>query len=395
MPWLSYVKALNRALTDEMTADERVFVLGEDVGIGASGVTAGLTKRFGADRVIDTPLSEQAFTSFATGAALAGMRPVIEFQIPSLLFLTMEQIANQAHKFALMTGGQAAVPVTYLVPGSGSKSGWAGQHSDHPYSILAHIGIKTAVPADPVDAYGLLRSAIRDDDPVAVFAPAGALGLRSDVDFATLAPAPLGVGRMVRAGTDVTVVAVGHLVQEALAVADGLADEISVAVYDPRTLHPFDWPGLAAAVERTGRLVVYDVRRHQPLLRPGRRDPRGGRGAGSPRRTAAPCHPAGRCGAALRRRPGPRVAAPAGAVARRRAGGLQGFLVPPMIAPRSWTHRGRIPHPSVQDRREIMGRGPDRGRGDGRCGRGGRRGGAPPRPPRWRGFACFRATRRR
>jgi pyruvate dehydrogenase E1 component beta subunit len=258
MPWLSYVKALNRALADELAADPRVFVLGEDVGIGASGVTAGLAKRFGADRVVDTPLSEQAFTSFATGAAMAGMRPVIEFQIPSLLFLTLEQIANQAHKFALMTGGQARVPVTYLVPGSGSKSGWAGQHSDHPYSILAHIGVKTVVPATPTDAYGLLRGAIRDDDPVAVFAPAGALGLRADLDFSTLAPLPLGAGRVAHAGTDVTVVAVGHLVADAVAVAASLAGDISVEVFDPRTLYPLDWSGLAASVEKTGRLVVYD-----------------------------------------------------------------------------------------------------------------------------------------
>jgi acetoin:2,6-dichlorophenolindophenol oxidoreductase subunit beta len=258
MAWLSYVKALNRALADELAADERVFLIGEDVGIGASGVTAGLAKRFGPDRVIDAPLSEQAFTGFATGAALAGMRPVIEYQIPALLFLTFEQIANQAHKLALMTGGQAAVPVTYLVTGSGSKSGWAGQHSDHPYGLTAHVGIKTAVPARPEDAYGLLRTAIRDDDPVAVFAPAGALPLRSDVDFAALAPVPLGSGRIAHAGTDVTVVAVGHLVADALAVAADLAGDIAVEVFDPRTLYPFDWPALAESVGRTGRLVVYD-----------------------------------------------------------------------------------------------------------------------------------------
>src|SRR5581483_654751 len=148
--------------------------------------TAGLLKRFGPERVLDTPLSEQAFTSFATGAALAGLRPVIEFQIPSLLFLAFEQIANQAHKFSLMTGGQAKVPVTYLLPSSGSRGGWAGQHSDHPYSLFAHVGVKTVVPATPTDAYGLLVSAIRDDDPVILFAPAGAVDQREDVDFGAL-----------------------------------------------------------------------------------------------------------------------------------------------------------------------------------------------------------------
>ena len=258
MPILSYQKALNRALHDALAADPDVFLLGEDVRVAVSNVTAGLLAKFGEERILDTPLSEQAFTSFATGAALAGMRPVIEFQIPSLLFLVFEQIANQAHKFSLMTGGQARVPVTYLVPGSGSRTGWAGQHSDHPYSLLAHVGVKTVVPATPADAYGLLTAAIRDDDPVVVFAPAGALGIREDVDFASLRPIPLGVGRVHRAGTDVTVVAVGHLVQDALAVAEELAPEASIEVFDPRTLYPFDWDGLAASVARTGRLVVID-----------------------------------------------------------------------------------------------------------------------------------------
>ncbi|HET9143356.1 alpha-ketoacid dehydrogenase subunit beta [Actinophytocola sp.] len=258
MPWLSYQKALNRALSDELERDPAVFVLGEDVRVAVSNVTAGLERRFGPDRVLDTPLSEQAFTSFATGAALAGLRPVIEFQIPSLMFLVFEQIANQAHKFSLMTGGQCRVPVTYLVPGSGSRTGWAGQHSDHPYSLFAHVGVKTVVPATPTDAYGLLVSAIRDDDPVAVFAPAGALNLRADVDFAELRPVPLGLGRVHRDGTDLTVVAIGHLVHDALAVAEELAAEASIEVFDPRTVYPFDWDGLAASVAKTGRLVVVD-----------------------------------------------------------------------------------------------------------------------------------------
>jgi pyruvate dehydrogenase E1 component beta subunit len=258
MPWLTYQKALNRALADALAEDDTVFVLGEDVRVAASNVTAGLAKRFGPERVLDTPLSEQGFTGFATGAALAGMRPVIEFQIPALLFLSFEQIVNHAHKFSLMTGGQCAVPVTYVVPGSGSRTGWAGQHSDHPYSLFAHTGLKTVVPATPVDAYGLLRSAIQDPDPVVVFAPAAALGVREDVDLTTLAPVPLGSGRVHRHGSDVTVVAVGHLVHDALAVAGDLADRVSVEVFDPRTLYPFDWDGLTESVRRTGRLVVAD-----------------------------------------------------------------------------------------------------------------------------------------
>ena len=173
MPNLSYLKALNRAIGDEMDRDPAVCVFGEDVGVAVTHATAGLLKRFGPDRVLDTPISEQAFTSFATGAAMAGLRPLIEFQIPALLFLVFEQIANQAHKFSLMTGGQTRVPVTYLLPGSGSRDSWAGQHSDHPYSLFAHVGVKTVVPATAADAYGLLVTAIRDDDPVVVFAPSG------------------------------------------------------------------------------------------------------------------------------------------------------------------------------------------------------------------------------
>jgi pyruvate/2-oxoglutarate/acetoin dehydrogenase E1 component len=258
MPLLSYLKALNRALADEMDRDPDVFVLGEDIGVAVSNLTSGLLKRFGPERVLDTPISEQAFTSFATGAAMSGSRPVVEFQIPSLLFLVFEQIANQAHKFSLMSGGQISVPATYVLPSSGSRAGWAGQHSDHPYSLFAHVGIKTVVPATPTDAYGLLITAIRDNDPVIVFAPAGAVAIREDLDFAALEPVPLGTARVHRAGSDVTVVAVGHLVHDALAVADELADTISVEVFDPRTLYPFDWAALAESVDRTGRLVVID-----------------------------------------------------------------------------------------------------------------------------------------
>ncbi|MEU4335714.1 transketolase C-terminal domain-containing protein [Micromonospora lupini] len=256
MPRLSYRRALTRALADELARDEAVFLLGEDVQVGASLVTTGLAKRFGTERVRDTPLSEQAFTSFATGAALAGLRPVIEFQIPSLLFLVFEQIVNHAHKFPLMTGGQCSVPVTYLVPGSGSRTGWAGQHSDHPYSLFAHVGVVTVVPATPADAYGLLVTAIRHDDPVVVFAPAGAMDVRDDVS--DLEPVPLGRGRIHRFGDDVTVVAIGHLVHDALAVAEELAGQVSVEVFDPRTLYPFDIDGLTESVARTGRLVVFD-----------------------------------------------------------------------------------------------------------------------------------------
>ena len=208
---------------DEMAEDPAVCVLGEDVGAGVAGLTLGLQDTFGPARVLDTPLSEQGFTGMAVGAALTGRRPVIEFQIPSLLFLVFEQLVNQAHKFSLMTGGQTGVPLTCLIPGSGSRDGWAGQHSDQPYGLFAHTGVKTVVPATPSDAYGLLRSAISDPDPVVFFAPAASLAVREDVT-GELAPIPLGPARVHRSGTDVTVVAIGHLVHYALAVAEEVAD---------------------------------------------------------------------------------------------------------------------------------------------------------------------------
>jgi Pyruvate/2-oxoglutarate dehydrogenase complex, dehydrogenase (E1) component, eukaryotic type, beta subunit len=254
---MRYQQALGKALRDEMLRDPSVFVIGEDVRASLRGVTKGLAEELGDDRVLDMPISEQMFTSFATGAALSGRRAVVEYQIPSLLYLAFEQIANQAQKFRLMTGGQAKVPVVYFVPGSGARLGLAGQHSDHPYSFFIHAGVKTVLPAAASDAYGLLVSAIRDDDPVAFFAPAAALPTREEVPDEPYA-IPLGSGRIHREGTDVTVVAVGHLVHDAVALAEELADEVSIEVFDPRTLYPFDWELLAASLDRTRRLVVYD-----------------------------------------------------------------------------------------------------------------------------------------
>jgi acetoin:2,6-dichlorophenolindophenol oxidoreductase subunit beta len=255
---LSYTRALNQALAAEMERDPTVFLLGEDVRHALTNVTVGLFDRFGPERIVETPLSEQGVTNFATGAAMAGLRPVVEYQIPFLLLLVFEQIVNQANKFPMMSGGQARVPVTYLLPAAGWRSGWGAQHSDEPYSLFAHYGVKTVVPATPSDAFGLFVSAIRDDDPVVVFAPIGSLAIRQDVAPGDLVPVPLGTGRVHREGCDVTVVAIGHLVYDALAVADQLADQVSIEVFDPRTLYPFDWDALAASLAKTGRLVVID-----------------------------------------------------------------------------------------------------------------------------------------
>jgi pyruvate dehydrogenase E1 component beta subunit len=258
VPKLSYTRALNQALAAEMERDPAVFVLGEDVRHALTNVTVGLFDRFGPERIVETPLSEQAVTNFATGAAMAGLRPVVEYQIPFLLLLVFEQIVNQANKFPMMSGGQARVPVTYLLPAAGWRSGWGAQHSDEPYSLFAHYGVKTVVPATPADAFGLFTSAIRDDDPVVVFAPIGSLAMRQDVTPGDLVPVPLGTARVHREGHDVTVVAIGHLVYDALAVADQLADQVSIEVLDPRTLYPFDWDALATSLAKTGRLVVVD-----------------------------------------------------------------------------------------------------------------------------------------
>lgn len=258
MARVRYMQALAQALHDEMADDDRVVVLGEDVRQSLRRVTAGLVEEFGPRRVLDTPLSEQAFTGFATGASMVGWRPVVEYQIPTLVYVSFDQIVNQAQKLRLMTGGQVSVPVTYVLPGSGARRGLAGQHSDHPYSLLVQAGVKTVVPAMPDDAYSLFRAAIRCDDPVVVIAPAAALGIRQELAGMPTEPVALGSGRIHRRGEDVTVVAVGHLVQEALKVATELADEVSVEVFDPRTLLPFDWPLLFESVTRTRRLVVFD-----------------------------------------------------------------------------------------------------------------------------------------
>ncbi len=255
MTVMRYQKALAAAVRDEMLADPAVLYIGEDVEQSLRGVSSGLAAEF-PGRVRDTPISEAAFTGFATGAAMAGRRPIVEYQIPTLLYVAFDQIINQAQKIRLMTGGQAKVPVTYVFPGSGARLGMAGQHSDHPYTLLAHCGVKTVVPATPQDAYGLVRSAIRDDDPVAVFLPANCLPRKGEVDREKVVP--IGPAAVRREGAQVTVVALGHLVHETLTVADELRDQVDVEVIDARVAHPFDWATLAQSVAKTGRLVVVD-----------------------------------------------------------------------------------------------------------------------------------------
>ena len=176
MPKLSYLKALNRALAEEMERDESVFVLGEDMNFALTNVFAGFRDRFGPERVLEMPLSEQGFTNFATGAAMAGRRPVVEFQIPFLLLLVFEQITNQANKFRLMSGGQTSIPVTYLMPAAGARTAWGAQHSDQPYSLFALHGREDG---DAGDADRCVRPAAHRDPgrrPGGVLRPAGLHG---------------------------------------------------------------------------------------------------------------------------------------------------------------------------------------------------------------------------
>lgn len=254
---LRYIEAFNEAIHAEMAQDPRVVVVGEDVRLAIRGFMKGILERFGPDRIFDTAISEAGFTGLATGAAMAGMRPVIEYQIPTLVFVAFDQLVNQAQKLRYMMGGQGTIPVTYIVP-AGASRGLAGQHSDHPYPLLIHMGMKVVMPSTPRDAKGLLTAAMREDDPVVVFAPVSLLGVKGPVpeeDYVI----PLGQAEVKREGTDITIVAVGPLVPEALACAETLAGEgVSMEVVDPRSLLPLDRATILGSVRKTGRVILFD-----------------------------------------------------------------------------------------------------------------------------------------
>lgn len=257
---IRYREALNEALREEMRRDPTVFVIGEDVRHSLRGVTKGLLQEFGPGRILDAPISESGFTGLATGAAMAGMRPVIEYQINALIFVAFDQLVNQAQKLRYMMGGQGKIPVTYLVPASGAQRavGLAGQHSDHAYPLLVHMGIKTVMPTTPEDAKGLFKAAIREDDPVFVFAPGALLASRGPVPEDEYV-IPLGLAKVVREGSDLTIIAVGPLVPDAVRCAEVLgADGVSVEVVDPRSLLPLDRDTIIGSVRKTGRVVIFD-----------------------------------------------------------------------------------------------------------------------------------------
>ncbi|NQV59303.1 MAG: alpha-ketoacid dehydrogenase subunit beta [Alphaproteobacteria bacterium] len=255
---LNFVEAMNEALTLEMARDDSIVIFGENIRGQGRGELRGLQGTHGDDRVIDLPISEAAMTGIATGAALAGARPIIHYQVSSLIFPAFDQLVDQAAKLPLMLGGQAHVAATYLIMGAGASGGRAGQHSDNPYPYLIHAGIKTVLPSTPSDAKGLLATAIREDDPVAFFVPVRLTAMRGPVAEKQYV-IPLAQGEVKRQGRDVTVVAMGHLVGEAIASAEVLSqDGIDVEVWDPRSLLPLDRAGLAATVHKTGRVVLFD-----------------------------------------------------------------------------------------------------------------------------------------
>lgn len=255
---MRYIEAVNEVLHEAMDSDDSYLYLGEDVRTAIRGVARGLHERFGDERVLDCPISESAFTGAATGAAMAGLRPIVEYQITALLYIAFDQLIDQAQKLTFITGGQTSIPVTYLMAGSGWRPGIAGQHSDNPYALLVHAGMKTVIPMTAADAAGLLRTALLDPDPVMVFLPAVALPQRGEVPDEPFA-IPLGSGRIAREGSDVTVVAIGALLPAALAAAEELeADGVQIEVIDPRSLLPFDYDLVQRSVSKTGRFVVCD-----------------------------------------------------------------------------------------------------------------------------------------
>ena len=255
---LTFLQAVAEAQMEEMERDERVFLMGEDVSGNVYGSSGGLLERFGAQRVLDTPICESGFTGVAIGAAMVGMRPIVDYTIASFMYLATDQLVSMAAKSSYMYGGQTHIPAVFRAA-MFYNGGIAAQHSDRNYSMFMNVpGLKVVVPSSPYDAKGLLKTAIRDDDPVLVFEDGNLWGARGDVpqvDY-TL---PFGQANRCREGSDVTIVAIAARVGEAIRAADSLAQEgISAEVIDPRTLVPLDTETILQSIAKTGRLLVVD-----------------------------------------------------------------------------------------------------------------------------------------
>ena len=256
---ITYRDALCEALREEMLRDETVFVLGEDVGRywkGAFKVTKGLAEEFGDERVRDTPISESSIIGVATGAAITGMRPVAEIMFGDLSALAMDQIANQAAKLRYMFGGQVKVPVVIRMP-FGAGVNIAAHHSQSLEAWFMHVpGLKIAMPSTAYDAKGLLKTAIRDDNPVMFFEHKLLYSIKGSVPEEEYT-VPLGVADVKREGEDVTIVATLYMVHKSLAAAEELDRQgISAEVVDPRTLVPLDKQSIVDSVKKTGRIVI-------------------------------------------------------------------------------------------------------------------------------------------
>src|SRR5271157_574430 len=258
MPQTNFIQAINQAIAEEMERDPLTFLMGEDVVLGAFGATKGLIDKFGAKRVRNTPISEAGFVGAAVGAAMAGTRPICEVEFASFFYCAFDQVCNQAAKLRYMSGGQATMPITFRAV-YGAMGGAAAQHSETVYAqFLSVAGLKLVVPSNPSDMKGLLKSAIRDDNPVIVFEHGALGGHREEIPTGEHL-VPLGKAAIKRVGEHVTVVAIGAMVPRAMKVADRLAKEnISVEVVDPRTLIPLDEDAILSSVEKTNRAVVFD-----------------------------------------------------------------------------------------------------------------------------------------
>ncbi|HET7647753.1 MAG TPA: alpha-ketoacid dehydrogenase subunit beta [Gaiellaceae bacterium] len=258
MPEITYREAVRDGLAKAMRDDDRVFVMGEDIAEmgGSMGVTQGLLDEFGPERVRNTPISEMAIVGAGIGAAMAGMRPVVEIMYEDFLTLSLEQIVNQAAKHRYMSGGQLTVPLTIRTQGG---AGWSpgAQHAQQLEAWLVHIpGLKVAFPSMPEDVRGILWTAIHDPNPTIVFEHRLLYPVKGEVPE-ELEPIPFGKARVLREGTDVTVIALGPLVHRTLeAATKAEAEGISVEVVDPRTLQPLDEEALVASVKKTNRAVV-------------------------------------------------------------------------------------------------------------------------------------------
>jgi pyruvate/2-oxoglutarate/acetoin dehydrogenase E1 component len=262
MAVMTYREALNLALREEMKRDERVFVIGEEVGLyeGAYKVTQGLLKEFGPRRIVDTPIAESGFTGVGIGAAMTGLRPVVEMMTFNFALLALDQIVNSAAKMNYMSGGQFNVPIVIRGPG-GPAHQLAAQHSQSMEVYFYHVpGLKVVRPSTPMDAKGLLKSAIRDDNPVIFIESETLYALKGEVPDDPEFVIPLGEAAVRREGTDVTVIAYMGMMYRALEAAEEVEkDGISVEIVDPRTLQPLDSATILASVRKTHRAVVVEA----------------------------------------------------------------------------------------------------------------------------------------